>query len=223
MKKTNKSIITSAIIFCCLIGTLTLFGQEKSRNLRLKGYISYAFDDRIESYYNDFDYYRGTMKGGAMWGGGIEYMLKKNYGIELFYKHISSTMPAIYATGNSPLTQTVFDFSMNNIMLSSSRYLRVNELFEPYFGIFGGASIFNINNRDNGRSSTSVKLGYGGRLGSNVWISPKVGFNLQLELTSAAQAFGAGISIGSGGVSPGVSASSSMLQFQMGGGIIVKL
>lgn len=223
MKKTNKQMIITLFVICCLWVSPSLYGQERGQNLRLKGYISYAFSDRIESYYNDYDYYRGTLKGGAMWGGGIEYMLQKNYGIELFYKHITSTMPAIYATGNSPLTETVFDFSMNNIMLSSTRYLQINNLFEPYFGLFGGASIFHIDNRDNGRKSNSVKFGYGARVGSHIWLSEKVGFNLQVELTSAAQSFGGGISIGSGGISPGVSASSSMYQFQVGGGIVVKL
>lgn len=223
MKRNFRLIISVSIIICFHIGVLESFGQSQKQNLRLKGYISYAFSDRIESYYNDYDYYRGKLQGGPMWGGGIEYMLQKNYGLELFYKHISSTMPAMYATGNSPMTETVFDFAMNNIMLSSTKYIQLNNLIEPYFGIFGGASLFHIDNRDNGRKSNSVKLGYGARAGSNIWFSDKVGINLQLELTSAAQSFGGGISIGSGGISPGVSASSSMYQFQIGGGIVIKL
>jgi hypothetical protein len=50
-----------------------------------------------------------------------------------------------------------------------------------------------------------------------------VGIKLQTGLISLAQAAGGGIYFGSGGVSPGLSTYSSILQFSLGGGLVFRL
>lgn len=211
-----------AFLFLIILGA-TFAVNSTAQQLRMKGYTAYAFDDNVESYYNEFNYYRGTLQGGVVWGVGAEYFIKKDYGIEVFYKRLDSNLPAIYASGTSAIQAANFDYSMNNIMLSSTRYLRISERLEPYLGIFAGASIFNIHNSENGKRSNTVKLGYGVRLGTNLWLSKRVAVNLGIEFTSASQAFGADLYVGSNGITPGLNSSSTMFQFALGGGLVFQL
>ena len=56
-----------------------------AQNVRLNAYSLGVFNDKIDSYYDNSSYYNGTIKGGFVWGAGIEFMARPNYGIELSY------------------------------------------------------------------------------------------------------------------------------------------
>jgi hypothetical protein len=45
------------------------------QDLRFNTYGSYAFDDKVDSYYSKDSYFNGKLKGGFIWGGGIKLSL----------------------------------------------------------------------------------------------------------------------------------------------------
>src|SRR6478609_8408839 len=59
--------------------------QSKSSSVRLNAYGSYVFDDKVDDYYSSTSFYNGKIKGGFLWGAGLEYRVHDYYGIELLY------------------------------------------------------------------------------------------------------------------------------------------
>lgn len=189
-------------------------------HLRLNVYTMYAFDDKVDSYYSPTDYYRGTIKGGFQWGGGLEYIVAPDQGIELSYLRLDSNAPMEYYNYNSnKIEYTNFDVATNYVLLGGNRYFQVNPKVEPYAGLQAGMAIFNVKNPDSGRSGNSTKFAWGLKLGTNIWASERVGLKIQTGLVSAVQAAGGGFYFGTGGVGTGISTYSTFYQFYIGGGL----
>jgi len=188
--------------------------------LRLNVYTFYAFDDNVDSYYSTTDYYNGTIEGGFQYGGGLEYMMVPQQGIELSYLRLDSNAPMEYYDYSSNRKKnTDFDVATNYILLGSNRYFGMNPKIEPYGGLQAGMAIFNVNNPDNGNSQNSTKFAWGAKLGVNIWASEKVGIKMQTGLVSAVQSAGGGLYFGTGGAGAGVSTYSTFYQFYVGGGL----
>ncbi|HSH20212.1 MAG TPA: hypothetical protein VLA03_07150, partial [Draconibacterium sp.] len=189
-------------------------------HIRINGYAFYAFDDKVDSYYSTTDYYRGTIKGGFQWGGGLEYMMIPDQGIELSYLRLDSNAPMEYYDRNTQKVEyTDFDVATNYILLGGNRYFGMNPKVEPYAGLQAGMAIFNVTNPKKNNSGNSTKFAWGAKLGVNIWASDKVGLKIQTGLISAVQAAGGGFYFGSGGVGTGISTYSTFYQFYIGGGL----
>jgi hypothetical protein len=186
-------------------------------HLRVNGYTFYAFDDNVDSYYSNTDYYNGTVKGGFQWGGGLEYMMIPGQSVELSYLRLDTDAPMEYY--DNRIKNTTFDVATNYIMIGSNRYFGMNPRVEPYGGLQIGMGIFNVENPDNGNSGNSTKFAWGAKIGANIWASEKVGIKIQTGLNSAVQGAGGGLYFGTGGVGAGVSTYSTFYQFYVGGGL----
>lgn len=203
-------------LFCAL---LTVVGVH-AQGVRLNGYASYVFDDKFDTYNSSTDYVSGTIQGGFQWGAGIEVTPREDMGVELLYYRQDTEVPTdTYNFGNRTI-----QLAANYIMLAGNRYFKVGEKVEPYGGLMLGTAIFNNKNPDptNGISS-ATKFAWGLRLGTNIWVSEKVGIKLQAQLLSAVQSVGGGLYFGTGGAGAGVSTYSTLLQFGLGGGLVFKV
>jgi hypothetical protein len=186
--------------------------------LRLNVYTTYAFDDNVDSYYSATEYFDGTIKGGFEYGGGLEFILRPAYGIELSYLRLDSKAPLTYY--NNGVKSSEFDVASNYIMVGGNRYLLVNPKIEPYFGLQMGMGVFNVDNPDNGNSGNATKFAWGIKAGANIWLSNKIGLKLQGGLLSAVQSVGGGLYFGTGGAGAGVTGYSTFYQWSLGGGLI---
>jgi hypothetical protein len=172
-------------------------------------------------YYSNTDYLNGKIEGGFQWGGGLEYMIHIQQGIELSYLRLDTEAPITYYD----LTEkkATLDVASNYLMLGSTRYFGSHPVFEPYTGLQVGMGIINFTNPENGKSDGDVKFSWGLKAGLNIWATPKVAVVLQAGLLSVVQALGGGVYFGTGGISTGVSSYSSFYQFNLGGGLAFKL
>jgi hypothetical protein len=186
--------------------------------LRLNVYTTYAFDDKVDSYYSTTSYFEGTLKGGFEYGGGLEYILRPAYGLELSYLRLDSKAPLTYY--DNGVKSAEFKVASNYLMLGGNRYLLVSPKLEPYFGVQFGMGIFNVENPDNGKSGNATKFAWGIKAGANIWLSNKIGLKLQGGLLSAVQSVGGGLYFGTGGAGAGVSGYSTFYQWSLGGGLI---
>lgn len=200
-------------------------GLASAQNIRFNGYAAYVFDDRVDSYYSNTDYYDGKIEGGLQWGGGLEFMASPTKGIELKYLRQDTKAPMeYYSFDNNRVMNTEFDLAINYVLIGGTNYFKgVGNKVEPYGGLEIGMAIFNIENPDNGKSDGSTKFAWGLKLGTNIWASEKVGIKLQGELLSAVQSAGGGLYFGTGGAGAGVSTYSTMYQWILGGGLTFKL
>jgi hypothetical protein len=198
--------------------------QSSSPKLRLNAYGSYVFDDKVDSYYSATDYFNGTIKGGFLWGGGLEFMVHDAYGIELLYQRLDTKAPVEYYDYNvNRVKNTDIDLAVNYIMVGGSRYIHPNAKVEPYAGFLLGMAIADATNPETGNSHSATKFAWGLHGGANFWASEKVGIKLQAQLLSVPQGAGGALYFGTGGAGVGVSTYSTVLQFVLGGGLTFKL
>jgi hypothetical protein len=197
---------------------------DRGRTIRLHVYTTYAFDDKVDSYYSSSEYFEGTLEGGFEWGGGLEYMLHPAYGIEVYYLRLDSKAPITYEGNNwTGLQSTEFDVASNYVMLGFNKYLAVHPKLEPFGGLQLGMAIFHVENPDNGNSGSSTKFAWGLKAGLNFWASERIAIKMQASLLSAVQSVGGGIYFGTGGAGAGVSGYSTFYQWSLGGGLVFNL
>jgi opacity protein-like surface antigen len=216
-----KKIVLIILTFSALQST-----AQKKPEFRLNLYGSYVFDDRVDSYHSSTSYYEGTVKGNFLWGAGVEYMLQPGIGMELTYLREDTKAPTTYYDDkvivNNVKTKE-FDLGINYILLGANKYFPVSEVIEPFVGLQLGIGIVNGSDASTDAERSATKFAWTIKGGTNIWASGKVGLKLQAALASLAQGVGGGIFFGTGGISPGLSTYSSILQFSLGGGLVFKL
>jgi hypothetical protein len=218
--KINR-IILSFLLF------VVVTGMVNAQEIRLNGFSSYVFDDNVDSYYSPTSYFNGTIKGGLQWGAGLEYLVNPSKGIELKYLRQDANAPMEYYDPNAVLNNVkyeTFDVAINYILLGGNNYFKLqNEKVEPYAGGSIGMAIVDVTNPTSGNSDNVTKFAWEIKLGTNIWMSEKVGLKLQAGMVSAVQSAGGSLYFGTGGAGAGVSTYSTMLQFSLGGGLTFKL
>lgn len=200
-----------------MVTSLAGFSQE----VRLNLYSGYVFDDAIDSRYDAFNYYAGTVKGAYQWGAGLEFMAAPKTGIEASFQRLNTTTPmTFYKTG--PQSNT-FDLNMNHLMLGVNRYFRgQGSMAEFYTGAQAGLMVGNWKNPSNYNNGTIEKLSWGVKAGLNIWPMENLGIKLQGQMQSTYQAIGSRFYSGSGGPATGLADASSLYQFGLVGGIIFR-
>ncbi len=211
-----KKLFIASVIF------IITASAAQAQGFRLNGYALYTFDDRVESYASNTQYFEGKIKGGLTWGVGAEFLIRPEYGIELSYYRMDTKAPVTYF--NNGVKNANLDVALNWIMIGGVRYIKLaNPKIEPYGGFMLGVGIIDTKNTDNNNTQGSTEFAWGLKGGINIWASERVGIKLQTNLMSMAQAIGGGLYFGTGGAGAGVSTYSSLLQFSLGGGLAFKL
>lgn len=210
-----KKILFSSILFFVL-------NNLSAQKLRLNGYLMHAFDDRVDSYNDPNDFYRGKIMQSAMWGIGAEWMKQSNFGIELQYLNQRTTAPLTYF--NNGVRNSEFQLQMNHILIGTNRYFRTEKSPVEFFGgLSAGLSLIDLYNPDTRNTTNRTKFSWLIKGGANFWINSQLAIKTQVQLLSVVQSVGGGFFFGTGGSGAGVSPYSSMYQFGLGGGIVYQL
>jgi opacity protein-like surface antigen len=208
-----------AVLFLVFIS-----GISSAQNVRINLYSAYTFDDEISAVTNGNYSFSGTMKGGYQWGAGVEFLLQKTYGIELLYFRQDTKFPVNYRRTTGFDSTREFGLGGNFIMLAGNKYLPIsNSVVMPYGGFMLGMSIFNNKDPLPGGETSSTNFAWGLRGGVFINASKNVGVKLHAQLLSAVQSFGTGMYYGTGYAPVSVSTGSSMLQFGLGGALVIGL
>lgn len=207
------------VLTCLAIIMAIASSSSHAQSTRVNVYTSYVFDDAVDSYFDNSNYYRGKIKGGLQWGAGIEYKMHPMQGIELLYLRQDTKAPMEYYQSGIKFTE--FDLTASYLMLASNRYFsKPGSRVEGFGGGMIGATFMNLTNPANGNSGTKTKFAWGIRGGANIWASPVIGIKLQAQLLSAVQSVGGGFYFGTGGLGTGLATYSSVYQFSLGGGLV---
>jgi hypothetical protein len=207
-------------IYTLLIITTLAASAASSQEFRINAYGNYVFDDKVESYYSSYNYFNATIRGGLLWGAGLEFRLHEYYGLELLYLRQDTKAPVHYYDINSVGDKNAdVDVRINWAMASAVRSMSGNEKVDPYGGFMLGAAFISAKNPETQSSSSSTKFAWGMKLGTNIWLTERLGLKVQMQLLVASQAAGGSLYFGSGGSGVGVTAYSTMAQFSLGGGL----
>jgi hypothetical protein len=214
--KQVKQLILSLILLTGIAGVAT------AQNLRLNLYSAYAFDDKVDSYYDATHYYDGKIQGGYVWGGGFEFMVGPSKGIELKYLRQNCVAPLQYY--NNGIKNKDFQLGLNYILVGGSNYFHTADgKVEPYAGLGLGMNIISVRNPEPDGASGFEKFAWTVKLGTNIWVTDKVGLKLQADIISTVQAVSGGLYVGTGGTGGAISLYTTMYQWSVGGGLIFKL
>jgi len=179
-----KKVMFSALFMTIAIVT---FGQKGAR---INLYSAYVFDDGFDVFNDANTYYNGKVKGGYQWGGGVEYLFSPQSSAEILYLHRSTTVPATFkfSSGTQARSET-FDLKHDFILLSGDGHFAKGKA-EGYAGLMAGVLISNLEAPSLGKSSSNTNFAWGGRIGTNIWVSSKMGIKLQALILSASRATG---------------------------------
>lgn len=207
----------------CLLLLLLLISQRAfTQHFEISVYGNYVFNDHVNAYQSNTSYYDGQVKGGFLWGAGLEYRFVKKYGLELMYMRMKTNAPIEFYDVVPKFVN--YNLTVNYIMLAGMRTIAVrNEKVEPYFGLLGGACIADLYNPDKGSSSTKTKFALGARGGAIFWVSKQIGLKVQAQYISIPQSIGGGFYFGTGGTGTALTTYSTMNQFALGGGVTFKI
>lgn len=228
-KKNFSSTLKVAMVGLAALLLILVSDVAHGQGVRLNLYGGYVFDDKFDTYYSSSSYYEGKIKGGFQWGIGAEYLVRPEYGIEVLYLRQDTNAPTRYygvlGSGNGEVN---LDLAINYILLAPTKhFLASNEKLEGFAGFMLGMVIAEASKPDGSSlatgEDTATKFAWGLRLGGIIWASEKVGIRLQTQLLSATQAMGGGFYFGTGGAGAGVSSYSTIYQFGLGGGLVVKV
>jgi hypothetical protein len=204
---------------------MILSATLSAQGLRLNLYGAYVFDDYFEVYADSYNYFQGTIKGGAQWGAGLEVSIREAYSLELLYQRQDSHAPTTWQTGiNTVSTFEDLTVDLNYMMLAGNRHVLLKEgQIETYAGLMAGVAVLNVTNESSSSTTSLTKFAWGMRMGMNVWASEKFAVKLQAQLISAVQAAGGGAYFGTGGSGVAVTSYSTIYQFSLGGGLAFKM
>jgi hypothetical protein len=174
----------------------------------------YSFADR-----NDFYNTYGHINGSLNLGGAINFNINRNVGIEVLYNHTSGNSGVYYygydggnLINSGHLSQ---DFIMAGPVFSGNI---PNSTVRPFVGVLLGADI--MTPAPGFQSNGYFAAGF--QLGTNIYISPRVGIQLKAQFLSPVNAAGGAFYYNNyygGGIDP----NQSTYQFTLGGGLIIGL
>ena len=209
-------------IFLLLVSAATMTTMM-GQHARLNFYGAYTFDDGFDVVNDANTFYNGTVKGGVQWGAGLQYMFNKQSSAEILWLHRTTTVPANFKFGsNTQLRSETFDLKHDFIMLSGDGHFGNGGKAEGYAGVMAGVLISNLEAPSLGKSSSNTNFAWGGRVGTNIWFSPKLGLKLQALILSASRATG-GSYYWSWYGPIYLTEYSTVWQFSLGGGLTFKL
>lgn len=165
------------------------------------------------------------MEDSGMFGITLGYEVRRNYMLEATYMNMGSEL-RIKDRIASPRESRLADLNADWFMFGGTRYFG-NDKVKPFFGGQMGFSVFSPDDVDRTiapRGLDSItKFSFGFKGGVVVMLSDKIGLNFQGNLLFPVQWGGFYVGAGSGGISSGVNAGSTLVLGGFSGGLVFRL
>jgi hypothetical protein len=176
------------------------------------GYGGYQFGSRT---YINPNYLR--LKSAADYGVNLELGVRPDLRIQLSWMG-SATYFRLEGFNGLVLQQE--DVNVNYYQIGALRPFPVNKVLEAFGTFTMGMTHFNMqSNAFNDEFRFSITFG----LGSNIWITDAIGIRVHARLLAPINWAGLGFFCGSGGCNTGVSAGSTFISGDVGGGLVFRL
>jgi hypothetical protein len=167
--------------------------------------------------HTDFPDLYGRVGGSGNIGGAIKFNINRSLGIEVLYNHMSTTSGLYYYDDHSAYTSG--NLNLDYIMIGPVQSFTIpGSTVRPFIGAMLGAAIMSPE-----ANSTFTKFAAGFQLGTNIYVSPRVGLQLKAQMLSPVDAAGGSLFFSNYGSGAGISTYSSMYQFSLNAGLIIGL
>lgn len=195
-------------LLICILVTHLVTPAGLSQRLSITTHAGYVFNDHINLQLDEFT---GEVQQGLQSGIGIEYSSNSSFGLELLYLRQDTRLRIGLPSGQ----ETIYNLGINYILLTGNNYLELGKHLYASPGTVVGIALTKADNITNNSDRTDVKFTFGIKAGLNYMAGKKISFRLQGTLLATLQAYRGSFYFGSSGIRY-----ASLLQFNMGGGIV---
>ncbi|MBX7041888.1 MAG: hypothetical protein K1X85_03205 [Ignavibacteria bacterium] len=215
----TKWLVTAVLL---MLGS---FNGAATAQWKISAIGGYGFDDKMNFNTTDGRYFNAKIKSSALWGGGVEYVLKNNYGLELLYMREDTEVPVDYSYGSElGDSNTTRRIGINYILLAGNGYTSIADSpVQPFGSVLLGIALFSNKNAAEGSPSSSTKFAFGVRGGLDISATNELGFKVMAQLISATQAFEGEFYLGNGAAEYGLDPETNMLQFGISAGVTYRI
>jgi hypothetical protein len=202
------------IVSVVLLSAASSFAQTSVELIPQAGYSFPARND----FYNDY----GRVAGSLNLGGAINFNVNRNFGFEVLYNHLSSAQSGVYNYGYDGGTRLAGGHIMQDYIMGGFVFSGTipNSTVRPFVGLLLGADILTPAASSGYSSNTYFAAGF--QLGTNIYISPRVGIQLKAQLLTPVNSAG-GAYYYSNYYGGGINPNQSIYSFTLGGGLIIGL
>ncbi len=202
------------VLCLALAGLFATVSASAQTSFELIPTAGYTFGSRT----NFYDSY-GRIDGGLNFGGSMMFNINRNIGIELLYNHMD-TRSGLYDYG-SGAKLAGSDLTLDYYMLGLIHSFEIpNSTVHPFIGALLGAAVFTPGSYNN---PSDTKFAMGLQLGTNIYMTPRVGLRLKAQLLSPVDGGGGEFYVSNYGAGGGVSGYSDIYQFGFNAGLIIGL
>jgi hypothetical protein len=178
----------------------------------------YTFPSRTDFY----DTY-GRINSGLNVGGSLKFNLNRSFGIELLYSHMN-TQSGLYEYGYGGDKVAGGDLRLDYYMIGGVQSFTIpNSTVRPFIGAFVGAAVLSPGTSPENNYSNDTKFAMGVQLGTNIYVSPRVGLQLKAQVLSPVDGAGGGFYFSNYGAGASIDGYSSIYQFSLNAGLIIGL
>jgi hypothetical protein len=192
-------------------------GASAQSSVELIPTVGYTF----ASHNNFYDTY-GRIGDGVSYGGSIKFNVTRSFGIEVLYSHMNTNTGLYYYDDNQHPIYGLSNLQLDYIMAGPVESFSIpNSTVHPFIGALIGAAVLTPDASSGYSSETKFAVGF--QLGTNIYVSPRVGIQLKAQLLSPVDGAGGSFFLSNYGSGGGIDTYSSIYQFSLGGGLIIGL
>ncbi|MCH2214576.1 MAG: hypothetical protein MK086_05345 [Flavobacteriales bacterium] len=211
--------ILSVLAICI---TCQLTGQvnaNESKGIEISGFYGYRFGGSVDVFYRN-ELGSININDNAAYGVDLSYRIRERYFINLQWTRQDTDMD-FYGYRDISV-ESLGDLALEYFMISALSDLGpATGPVTPFFGLGGGLVVATPKER---RFETAYRFGFTLQAGARIWLNDRVGLRLRGALLAPMQWGSGGLFCNtSSGCDLGVSASTTILQGELSGGVVVKL
>ncbi|MHA4812280.1 OmpA family protein [Flavitalea flava] len=206
---------TGIILVLALLVTAGSFAQTSVEFIPTVGYTFASRDNYYDSY--------SRINDGLNLGASLKFNLTRSFGLEILYSHMN-TQSGLYEYGYRGDKLAGSDLKLDYILLGGVQSFGIqNSPVRPFIGGFLGAAILTPGEEAGYNGSSDTKFAVGVQLGTNIYMTPRLGLQLKAQVLSPVDVASGGLYFSNIGSGAGVSTYSSIYQFSLNAGLIMGL
>ncbi len=205
-----KKYIITALILCSSI--LVGFAQRKTE---ITPFVGYMFGSNVQTGYGKL-HFDDNVQYGAILSFATRFV-----DLDLLYSRQDTKANFNNFYGYPDYYGTLDDLSLsfNYFQIGATKHIHMNGNVAPFIGANIGACLISPENLFDDVWRFSV----GAHLGAKVYLTNRVGLRLQAQMLVPIQSAGLVFSVGTGGAGAGIDFESTLLQFGLNAGLIIRL
>jgi len=212
-------ITASALLILLITSSFAQTGTNEPVGLEFSGFYGYRFGGKVDVFYGaDLGYIK--INDNASYGLDVSYAVRDRFSLNLQWSRQDTKMDfyGYQEIGAEPLGDIAVEYFMISAL---SDVGTANNQVVP----FGGAGVGIVVATPRERNlETSYRFAFTLQGGVKIWLNDKVGLRLRGAMLAPMQWGSGGLFCGSGsGCQVGVGASTTILQGEFSGGVVVKL